>query len=99
MPRVIHRERKRAPSARIPVDGTFYTRAQVPITQSVFYTIHDILGESKGSVPIIPVSRSTWYKGVKSGRFPKPASTGGRKAVWRRADIDALVERWNATVE
>lgn len=28
---------------------------------------------------IIPVSKSTWWAGVKSGRFPKPVKTlGGR---------------------
>ena len=40
--------------------------------------------------PIIPVSRSTWLAGVKSGRFPKPAKFGPNTNVWMGADILAL---------
>jgi prophage regulatory protein len=40
----------------------------------------------------IPVSRSTWWAGVKTGRFPKPRKLGPRITVWRAEDICALVE-------
>ncbi|WP_336491297.1 helix-turn-helix transcriptional regulator [Methylobacterium nigriterrae] len=40
----------------------------------------------------IPVSRSTWWSGVKSGRFPKPVKLGPRTTVWRVEDIRALIE-------
>jgi prophage regulatory protein len=40
----------------------------------------------------IPVSRSTWWKGVKEGRFPKPQKLGPRTTVWRAEDIRALFE-------
>jgi prophage regulatory protein len=43
----------------------------------------------------IPVSRSTWWKGVKSGLFPQPVKLGPRTTAWRMADIDALVEQFN----
>jgi prophage regulatory protein len=44
--------------------------------------------------PIIPVSRSTWWAGVKSGRYPQPVRTlGPRITVWRAEDIRALIER------
>lgn len=39
----------------------------------------------------IPVSRSTWWAGVKSGRFPKPVKLGPRTTVWRVSDIRALI--------
>jgi predicted DNA-binding transcriptional regulator AlpA len=39
----------------------------------------------------IPISRSSWYAGVKNGRFPKPFKLGARTSVWRAADINALV--------
>ncbi len=42
--------------------------------------------------PIIPVSRATWYQGIKDGRFPKPVKLGARIAVWRVEDIRALIE-------
>jgi predicted DNA-binding transcriptional regulator AlpA len=40
----------------------------------------------------IPVSKSTWWAGVRSGRFPKPVKLGPRITAWRTEDILALVE-------
>jgi prophage regulatory protein len=40
----------------------------------------------------IPVSKSTWWAGVKSGRFRKPLKLGPRITVWRAEDILALIE-------
>ncbi len=42
--------------------------------------------------PIIPVSKSTWWDGVKSGRFPKPIKLGPGITVWRAEDIRQLIE-------
>lgn len=41
---------------------------------------------------IMPVSRSTWYAGIHSGRFPKPFKIGPRAVAWLQSDIDKLVE-------
>lgn len=40
----------------------------------------------------IPVSKSTWWQGVKDGRFPKPKKLGKGTTVWRAEDIRALYE-------
>lgn len=40
----------------------------------------------------IPVSKSTWWQGVKDGRFPKPHKLGPRTTVWRVEEIRALFE-------
>jgi predicted DNA-binding transcriptional regulator AlpA len=40
----------------------------------------------------IPVSKSTWWAGVKDGRFPQPMKLGTRVTVWRAEDIRALYE-------
>ncbi len=40
----------------------------------------------------IPVSKSTWWAGVKDGRFPKPIKLGERITVWRVEDIRELIE-------
>ena len=40
----------------------------------------------------IPVSKSTWWAGVKDGRFPKPLKLGARVTVWRVEDIRDLIE-------
>ncbi len=39
----------------------------------------------------IPVSKSTWWLGVKTGRFPKPVKLGPRITAWRAEDIRALI--------
>lgn len=39
----------------------------------------------------IPVGRSTWWAGVKSGRFPQPVKLGPGITAWRAEDIYALL--------
>lgn len=41
----------------------------------------------------IPVGKSTWWDGVRSGRFPQPVKLGPRVTAWRTEDIRALVEK------
>jgi predicted DNA-binding transcriptional regulator AlpA len=40
----------------------------------------------------IPVSKSTWWAGIKTGRFPEPVKLGPRTTAWRVEDIRTLVE-------
>jgi len=40
----------------------------------------------------IPVSKSTWWAGVRSGRFPKPLKLGPRTTVWKAEEIRALFQ-------
>jgi predicted DNA-binding transcriptional regulator AlpA len=39
----------------------------------------------------IPVSKSTWWAGIKDGRYPKPVKLGPRITAWRVEDIRALI--------
>jgi hypothetical protein len=39
---------------------------------------------------IIPVKKSCWWDGVKTGRFPKPVKLG-RCTMWRVEDIRTLI--------
>lgn len=49
---------------------------------------------ARAAVPaIIPVKKSCWWAGVKSGRFPKPVKLGPRITAWRVEDIRALIEQ------
>jgi predicted DNA-binding transcriptional regulator AlpA len=41
---------------------------------------------------LYPVGRTTWWNGVKSGKFPSPVRLGERLVAWKAADILALVE-------
>lgn len=47
----------------------------------------------KQVLKFIPVSRSSWWAGVKSGRYPKPLKLSERVTVWRVSDIRALIEK------
>lgn len=38
-----------------------------------------------------PVSRSTWWAGVRAGRYPQPVKIGERCTAWRSEDIAALI--------
>ncbi len=40
----------------------------------------------------IPVSKSTWWAGVKSGRIPQPMKLGPRITAWRVEDIRTLIK-------
>lgn len=66
--------------------------AQLPETG--FLRLPQILGDKKKSPPIpaiIPVGKSTWWGGVRTGRFPKPIKISERVTAWRVEDIRALV--------
>jgi prophage regulatory protein len=41
----------------------------------------------------IPIGRSTWWAGVKTGRFPRPVKLGPRTTAWRVEDIRTLMEK------
>lgn len=39
-----------------------------------------------------PVSKSSWWQGVKDGRYPEPVKLGPRMTAWRLSDISQLIE-------
>lgn len=41
---------------------------------------------------VIPVSKSSWYAGVKSGRYPAPVKLGPRTSAWHVSDVRVLIE-------
>lgn len=47
----------------------------------------------------VPVSKSTWWKGIRDGKFPQPVKLSTRTSAWRRSDIDELCERLSAPNE
>lgn len=44
-----------------------------------------------GKTPMIPISRSQWWEGVKRGIYPQPIKLGPRITVWRLSDIEHLL--------
>jgi hypothetical protein len=64
------------------------------LPEAGFLRLPQIIGDPKAEppiFPIIPVKKSCWWAGVKSGRFPKPVKLGPRVTVWRVEDIRALI--------
>ena len=42
---------------------------------------------------VIPVSASSWWNGIRVGKYPKGKKLGPRTTAWRRSDIQALIDR------
>jgi predicted DNA-binding transcriptional regulator AlpA len=56
--------------------------------------IKDILGDEKTKkTAYLPISKSSWWNGVASGKFPQPIKLGARTTCWRESDILALMDR------
>lgn len=72
------------------------------LPETGYLRLRNIVGApAKGDSPaipgIIPVSRSTWWAGVRSGRYPAPTrALGDRITAWDVADIRALIESASA---
>ena len=57
--------------------------------------LSDILGNKKATPPspaLLPICKSTWWAGVKSGRYPQPVKLGPNITAWRCEDIRRLIE-------
>ena len=48
---------------------------------------------------IFPISRSSWWQGCKSGKYPKPIKLGPRTTVWRKDEIEKLAEKFSSGVK
>jgi prophage regulatory protein len=60
-----------------------------------FLRLPQIIGDKKANPPIpaiIPVSKSSFWAGVKSGRFPQPVKIGSRCTAWKVEQIRAYIE-------
>lgn len=67
------------------------------LPQTGFVRLANIIGNPKAHPPIppiIPVSKSTWWLGVKSGRYPKPLKLGPRITAWRVEDLRELIHKY-----
>ncbi len=55
------------------------------LPQIGFIRLKDILA-------VFPVSRSTWWAGVKSGRYPQPVKLSTQTTAWKAEDIWKLID-------
>lgn len=66
--------------------------SQLPETG--FLRLPQIIGNPKAVPPVpalYPIGKSSWWSGVKSGRFPQPVKLGPRVTAWRVEDIRTLI--------
>jgi len=64
------------------------------LPETGFLRLPQILGDARAVPPIpalIPVKRTSWWAGVKTGRYPKPVKLGPRMTAWRVEDIRAFI--------
>jgi predicted DNA-binding transcriptional regulator AlpA len=66
------------------------------LPETGYIRLPQIIGDRKADPPIpavIPVSKSTWWNGIRQGRYPKPSKKfGPRIAAWDVKDIRALLD-------
>lgn len=55
------------------------------IPETGFVRLPDVLS-------VIPLGKSCWWTGVKSGRFPKPVKLSARCTAWKAEDIRELIK-------
>jgi prophage regulatory protein len=86
------------PVVREFADSDDFARLMVapspPLPACGLVRLRQIVGDPNALPPvpaIVPVAASTWWAGVKSGRYPQPVKTlGGRITAWRVEDIRRL---------
>lgn len=65
------------------------------LPQTGYLRLSQIVGNPKAKPPIpaiIPVSKSSWWQGIRNGRYPKLVKLGPRTTAWKVEDIRALIE-------
>ncbi len=66
------------------------------LPETGFLRLPQIIGDHKATPPVpalFPIGKSTWWAGVKSGRYPQPVKLGPRVTAWRVEDVRALIEQ------
>ena len=58
-----------------------------------FLRLSQIIGDRRRDIPpIIPVGKSNWWEGVRSGRYPPAKKLSPGVTVWNVSDIRHLVD-------
>jgi predicted DNA-binding transcriptional regulator AlpA len=63
-----------------------FSERQVIIPATGFVRLAQIL-------TVIPIGKTSWWNGVKSGRFPKSVKLSPRCTAWKAEDIHALIKK------
>lgn len=66
-----------------------------------YLRLSQIIGNPQSNppiLPLIPIGKTSWWAGVKSGKYPKPIKLGARTTVWKSEDILALITHGPAKI-
>ncbi len=59
-------------------------RSDLPLPETGFLRLSDVL-------KVFPVSKSTWWAGIKAGKYPAGIKLSERVTAWRAEDIRSLI--------
>lgn len=62
------------------------------VSFNAYLRVSDIARSRSGKPGLLPVTTSTWWAWVKSGKAPAPIKLSPGCTVWRRADVIAFAE-------
>ena len=71
-------------------DGSDRDVGMLEIPETGFLRLPQVLS-------VIPLGKTCWWDGVKSGRFPKPVKLSARCTAWRAEDIRELIKTLSET--
>lgn len=66
------------------------------LPETGYLRLPQIIGNRRAVPPIpalLPIGKSTWWAGVRNGRYPKPVKLGPRITAWRVEDVLALIKQ------
>ena len=61
---------------------------QISLPETGFVRLSTIL-------KLFPIGKSTWWEGVKNGKFPRPVKLGQRTTAWKVEDIKTLIDSFS----
>jgi predicted DNA-binding transcriptional regulator AlpA len=79
-----------------PKVNTVATQPVIP--ESGYVRVYQLLGTRRGTIPILPLSRSGLYLWIRDGRFPAPQKLG-KVVVWPASTIRVWLQEMEAAHE
>jgi prophage regulatory protein len=70
----------------------------ISLPDTGFIRLYQIIGDRKRGIPgVLPIGRTSFLNGIKSGKYPKPVKLGERTTAWRVEDIRSLINSLGGT--
>lgn len=79
-----------ARSRRAKLTARELHRAAVGHERPVFLP-NEGLVKLRTALALFPVSRASWWRGIRDGRYPAPVRLGQRSVAWRVQDLRRLI--------